>query len=419
MKAKRNGCRNIFLVGILFFMAAIAVAAAHFFHGGKTIPPESAELAQKRADRENNGWYLLEQLYAEVPARPLPLWGPIPDDPKTEANYKALPGSLGSRALVDRPDDDPLLQEYLASAQRLVPRLRDVLAKPYILLPPEASDPNGGEFFHHWNRGSYFEQNRILFPLLLTHAFDLSGQPGGSAESAQIVRNCCELIERLYEASAMEFVYGAYDTVWDTLVRLQPEHQRELLTWALQMQAQQRPSRQKLEFDLRQHKIFLDHIRKEGTIFRPLEIPQYIRHRMLFMRHFDYLFKTAYMKPKEFQRLLEQDPIVMGFDSNFVGFSLNQDHSFTARWNSMMNTAILILAIELYRHQHDKLPEALNELATAGYIAQLPEDPYADTGVTYLYESTQNEYRLLRRSERENKDIIIFARKTENPESPK
>lgn len=416
MKRRSHGRRNVFLVILFFFLAALAVAAVRLFPRN-TIPPETAEMAARRADRQNNGWYLLEQLLAEVPARPQALWGPLPDDPRTEGNYQPAPGSLGSRVGVGRPDDDAMLQEYLASASKLVPRVREVLAKPYILLPPGASDPDSEEFYYAGiGRNKYFDQGRSLFPLLITHAFILSGQPGGSAESAEVVRDSLELLDRMHEASVIEYAFLGNSEVFDTLPRLQPEHQRELLDWAVQMQARQRPAREKIEFDLRQHKVLLDALMKEGSLFHPLEATGYLRYRTLFMRHFNYAFKTAYMYPNEFEQLAGQDPIVLKFETAYYfGFSLESNLRFNASWNKLMNCSILILAIELYRHDHGEFPASLQELVP-GYVATLPDDVYAGRGVTYLYESTADAYRLLRHSDANDKGV--FARTLEPQEKP-
>ena len=411
MKRRSHARRNVFLVIVIFVLAALAVAGVRLFPRN-TIPPESAETAARRADRENNGWFVLEQLLAEVPDRPQALWGPLRDDPRMEGNYQPEPGSLGSRVGVDRPDDDALLQEDLASASRLVPRMREVLAKPYILLPPEACK-YGSEAFYlpGVGRNKYFNQERSLFPLLITHAFILSGQAGGSGQSGAVLRDLIELMDRMREASIAEYVHLNNSTVFEILPRLQPEHQRALLEWAVRMQARQRPSREKIQFDLRQQKVLLDALMKEGSLFYPLEATGYLRYRTLFMRHFDYAFKTAYMYPNEFDQLAGQDPTVMKFETAYYfGFSLASNVRFNASWNKLMNGSILILAIELYRHGRGEFPGSLQELVP-GYVATLPDDVYAGRGMTYLYESTADAYRLLDHSD--SNDKTVFARKLE------
>jgi hypothetical protein len=411
MKRRSRARRNVFLVILLFFLMALAVAAARLFPRN-AIPRETAEMAARRADRENNGWYLLEQLLAEVPARPQALWGPLRDDPRMAGNYQPAPGSLGSRVGVGRPDDDALLQEYLASAARLVPRMREVLAKPYILLPPEASKYDSEVYYLPGvGRNKYFNQERALFPLLIAHAFILSGQAGGSGESGAVLRDSIELMDRMREASIAEYIHLNNSTVFEILPRLQPEHQRALLEWAARMQARQRPSREKIEFDLRQHKVLLDALMKEGSLFRPLEATEYLRYRTLFMRHFDYAFKTAYMYPSEFEQLAKQDPTVMKFGTGYYfGFSLASNAGFNASWNKLMNGSILILAIELYRHGRGEFPASLQELVP-DYVATLPDDVYAGRGMTYLYERTAGAYRLLDHSD--SNDKTVFARKLE------
>ncbi|MCX5770799.1 MAG: hypothetical protein NTZ09_11080 [Candidatus Hydrogenedentes bacterium] len=417
MKRRSHARRNVFLVIVIFALAALAVTATRLFPRN-AIPPESAEMAARRADRENNGWYLLEQILAETPDPPQAAWGPLPDDPSTVGYYRAEPGSLGSRIGVGRPDDDPILVEYLASGSKLVPRVREVLAKPFILLPPEASDPES-KFFSHpgIGRDPYFDKVRSLLPLLFTHAFILSGQTGSSAESVGVVRDSFELVARMHEASLLDYAYVHTSTVFDTLPRLLPEHQRQLLDWAVLIQARQRPSREKIEFDLRQHKIFLDSLKKEGSILHPLEAATYLRYRTLFMRHFDYAFKTAYMYPNEFEQLAGQDPIVLKFEAGYYfGFSLASNVRFNASWNRLMNGSILILAIELYRHGRGEFPASLQELVP-GYVATLPDDVYADRGVTYLYERGTGGYRLLNHSD--SNDKTVFARKLEPLEKSK
>jgi hypothetical protein len=413
--AKSKARRNVLVVILFFGIAALLVAAVRLFPPN-TIPRETTELAAHRADRANNGWLLVEQLLAATPRPPEALWGPLPDDPATVGYYRAAPGSLGSLVGVGRPDDDPILLEYLGSAASLVPRVREILAKPFILLPPEASDPQSEDFFYPGTGDNrYFDKLRSLFPLLFAHAFILSGEPGGSAESAHVLRDSIELADRMREASLIDYIYVSSSKAFDILPRLQPEHQRELLDWAVQMQSRQRLSREKIEFDIRQHKIYLDWIKREGSILRPLEAVGYLRYRTLFLRHFDYAFKTANMNYHEFNEFVKEDPIAMDFEGSYFGFSLSSSARFNTRWNQFMNGSIQILAIELYRHDNGDFPTSLQELVPS-YLAALPDDPSADRGVPYVYERTPDTYRLLNHSD--SNDKTVFERTLEPREKP-
>lgn len=394
--------RNVLIVVLLFATMAGLIVLARLMPAN-TIPKEPAEVTKRRADRENNGWYTLEQALKQMPVKPVPAWGPMEDDPKTEGQYSAKPDSLGSLLGVKRPDDDPLLLEYVAAAGEILPLVRETLAKPFLLLPTDSPDPRSQSMSKETLL--YFQKSWALGNLLVAQAVVASKKPGGSAEAARILRDTFNLVDGLYEASVIQHFYTSPSYAFEVAAHLDPKDQRETLQWALDMQSRERPSRAKIEFDLRQYMGFLDELRHQGSVLHPLEAAEYVRMRGMFLRHFDYAFKTARLYWKEYDQLIEQDEVLRNLGRSGYGFSFFSCAAFNTSWDITMNCLTVILAVELYRHDHGDFPESL-EVLVPEYMPKLPDDPSAGHGIPFGYERQPGGYCILNHSDHDKNEFV-------------
>lgn len=404
MKPKRRARRNVLIVSVLFLLAGLLVSLARLSPRAD-IPAETAEMAARRANRETNGFYLLEEMLKRMPAPPTPAWLPMPDDPGTEAYYDPPPGTLGYRVGVGRLDDDPALLEYVALAEPLSARVREVLAKPDMLPPPRVSDPENTRFGEAFEYSSFHQQLRNLLNLLVARAYTLSGRPETSGESAQLLRDVFELMLRMRDGGVGRMMHVKEPVFFETLARLQPRHQREMIDWALPLRRLVIP-RERVEFDVRQHAIQLDRLKKYGSVLRPIEAAAYLRHRALFFRHIDYVYKVAELRHYEWRRLIHEDPLYRKLSTPELGLNLSAYCSNNTYWAYWMDSCVLVLAIELYRQENGTLPETLDQL-TPDFLAAIPEDVFLAPGTPYRYELMEGGYRLTARDDAKHYSVNI------------
>ncbi len=59
------------------------------------------------------------------------------------------------------------------------------------------------------------------------------------------------------------------------------------------------------------------------------------------------------------------------------------DSEFTHQSEALYQATIVTLALERWRLEKNEYPETLSELAAAGFIEELPMDPYSDKPLIY------------------------------------
>ena len=126
--------RFLLLFGLaVMVLAALIVVVAHMQRLPHTImPPESAEIAEKRMSPDN-AFFTLREAWSSLP--PLPLPATVKEEGKPESFYHAEVRSIGDLLEIDRPDDDPLLTEYLAKCESAIAVTRAALDMDTFLYP--------------------------------------------------------------------------------------------------------------------------------------------------------------------------------------------------------------------------------------------------------------------------------------------
>lgn len=137
--------KKILLAGGFLFFAAAAIGGRFLVSAPVVIMPEDREEYIARRTSEDNAYFVLKETEDLFPPKPPFLQVPSEYDPDVLTYYYVEPDSLGKMLGVDRPDDDPLLLEYLRSAEPIAGKVREAIEKPFLQAP---ESPAGGLYFY-------------------------------------------------------------------------------------------------------------------------------------------------------------------------------------------------------------------------------------------------------------------------------
>jgi len=136
---RRNAVLVLLAIAVLAVL--IVVAARVTSRPVLIMPPESPERIAQRQAPENAYFTFVEaeKLMPPLPS-PAPLAVPSEKDPKIAVPYRPEKGSAGEMLGIGRPDDDPLLVDYLKQCEPAIAKMREALGQSYCLLPVKWSD---------------------------------------------------------------------------------------------------------------------------------------------------------------------------------------------------------------------------------------------------------------------------------------
>ena len=136
---KRLSRRHLVLVFVLFGGVGVLVVLANLRQPLNLIVDEPAEVTNKRTDTENNAYYVLAEAAKLFPESPPDL--KLKDEQGWDYYYAPENNSLGQMLDIRRPDDDPVLIEYM---DKCLPALNAILPafdKPWFFYPPHSFEP--------------------------------------------------------------------------------------------------------------------------------------------------------------------------------------------------------------------------------------------------------------------------------------
>jgi hypothetical protein len=140
---------NFILFFGLFFTAGVIILVASFFAKQTLIlKPESKEEIAKRFAPEN-AFFTLKEAKSLMPQNPSFLMAPGEGDDKFVQKYKPRKGSLGSISGVERPDNDPLLLDYLMNSTQAIAKAKEALNHPYFLCPTDFNKAHTQDHFEY------------------------------------------------------------------------------------------------------------------------------------------------------------------------------------------------------------------------------------------------------------------------------
>ncbi|MCX5770794.1 MAG: hypothetical protein NTZ09_11055 [Candidatus Hydrogenedentes bacterium] len=391
----RGTVRNTMVVLSLFGLAALTIVVAHF--RAPYIPyEEPPELVAKRLDRENNSYYGLVDAAALLPPIP-PYLDQVKDADGVEHWFELEPGSVGSLLSVCRPDDDPLLLEYIDKSKPAVELARAAASKPFFLFPPV--DWTAGKQLD----GSIFENMLLLHQLIGLLFLDAASKPCSPDPAEDGCRLMQETLRLSFRINADRYwaTVFAESVAIDAIRRSCDEHQREMLQWLEETRRAWAPQRATLDYMIRRV------LKAEAVVdlpFRPTRLQRVyynvsaqleLSRQKYFVRRHEPLFQAAaqltfhqYQQQKERFSVLDTPPRGRGHLYLCLHTVIIDTNS---RFFATVDGLRIAIALELYRRGHGTYPDSLDSLAP-NFLPEVPKSPY--DGEDFNYNQEGDDYQL-------------------------
>jgi hypothetical protein len=123
-------------------------------------------------DRDQNGYFLLEEASALLPAKLVPYYAHDPDKPDDLKSYDVEAHSLGKLLDMARPDFHAHMLEYLTASEDAVEKITEALEKPYWVTPTPSliESPYYENYPTFWEHGyfsmDYFSKLLLAYGLV-------------------------------------------------------------------------------------------------------------------------------------------------------------------------------------------------------------------------------------------------------------
>jgi len=399
------------------------------------MTPEPAEITEKRQSPDN-AFYTLQEAVALLPKqKPYALLVPDKEYPKHRVRYEPELRSMGALLDINRPDDDPQLLEYVDKLTPAIAKTREALSRPYYLCPEIGTLEETLAYLQQGSTRLILVNAGILGKALIAYGLR-TWQIDGLDEN---------VLSRLFDAIRLgrmvasdggvyHFSSGA-SIQWEALNVLSAhvsEHDDEIILRKALEEVQHfasvpQPLKRHLEFEWRM---------MDNTARRPPSAdPTYQDQRPSVLR----VVENAFMgwSAKQVRRFIRENRglLLEGCTLSYEDFQTWLDVQYDTDKHAVYeavgpmrglvysregritayNGAQLALALELYRHDHGKYPETLDELVPT-YFDALPADPFS--GKPFIYRLDENEFWLYSISNNlrddnghANRDILIHRPK--------
>jgi len=363
------------------------------------MSPEPVEIVEKRRSPDN-AFYVLQEAAALLPkAKPKAL--PVPDKeyPQHKVPYEPEPYSIGTLLGIYRPDDDPQLLEYLDQCMPAVAKARESFSKPYYLCPEIGTHRDTRPFLQFGSLGHVL----AAYGLMLWQTSELD-------ETALDYMLDATRLGQMMASDGSQWHYAEGTATERIALRALCTHVsdrdnegilRQTLQEVRQLASVPQPLEPHLEFQWRM---------MDNTARRPPSDDPAYHGRMPFaLRVVENAFRG--WSAKQERRFIRdnRDLLLEGCTLSYVDFLTWIDGQrrtdkrvvyealapvqalvySRAYCTTAYNGTQLVLALELYRHDHGTYPEALDELVST-YFDALHADPYTDK--PFIYRPADGEY---------------------------
>jgi len=379
---KRIRRRHLVIVFLLFAgMGALIVMA-------KLRPPmslplnEPPEITTKRLDKQNNAYYVLEEAADLLPAPP-PLLE-LKEENGLPYTYKPEDDSVGGILDIKRPDDDPLLLEYVQKSGPAIEHALQAVEKPWFLYPNDLGD----DFSIRSSQSRpVWQLAAVCFAQAIIHS--CSEDPREDA---------CTF---LYDAARLSSVMSqngnaGFPSVPEAAAVIQkasPDHQRKIAEWLAQFRSEWRPPETSIDEYLRRvyRMTGPPKMQKGSTLFKLVANVPINRLKKNVYLHEQDLRKAAGMTYLQFDQYRKEHPDFLNFErlsADTLNLSFCQYNSF---FFATVDGLSIVVALELCRRDRGEYPEALGALVPQ-YLPELPKNPY--DGQDFTYNRTDGTYLL-------------------------
>ena len=323
---------------------------------------EAPEITQKRLDKQNNAYYIVMEAVEMLPAPPPPL----------QPAYKPEPDSAGSILEIDRPDDDPLLLEYIHKSRPAVERALKAVEKPWFLY---GADPAVDLSERNETPKKLWRLQTVCFTQALVHS--CSEDPSEDA---------CAFLYDTGRISSMHQHDGSarFPSVPEAASVIQQasaDHQRKIAEWLLQFRGKWHPPETGIDENLRSiyHLTRPPEERNYSLLRRFITAFPVNRLKKNMYQHDQDVRQAAGMTYFQYDQYRKEHPDFLNFDSWGLGtLYIAPNSSFFAGVDGLL----LVVALESYRRDRGAYPETLDALVPQ-YVPELPKNPYDGQGFTY------------------------------------
>jgi hypothetical protein len=361
--------RHLAIVVLLFAGVGALVVMANLRTPLNLPLTEPPEITAKRLDKENNAYYVLMEAADLLPQLPPPI--ELKDETGFPYAYKPEEGSIGILLDIERPDDDPLLLQYIEKSRPAFDRALRALEKPWFFHPadPAADLPARNTPAKLWRMlEACFVQAKV---------HSCSEDP--REDACQFLYDATRISSVVHAGSGPRFSSNAEAAA--VIQKASPDHQRKIAEWLVQFRNAWHPPTQRMEEHLRS--IYLlpapPEAAKDPLPIRLLKNAGVNRLKKNVYQHEDDLRKAAGMTYVEYDRYRKEHPGFLDFNAWGMGTP------FLA-WNSTTLAAIdgllLVVALESCRRDRGEYPDALDALVPK-YMPELPKNPFDGQDFTY------------------------------------
>ncbi len=379
-KTRRTGARRAILlltcaVGILL---ALIVAVRHH-RTEPLIRAESPEMLAKRTSPDN-AWYALRDLARSLPQPPPPASPGI----LTTMRGGLGPAFIATRLAIRLPDDDPKLLDYLEATRQTAETMPQILeTQPFYWPPLESLQAN------RENLAAFEALSRILCGHALHRA-----RENRPEDAVRFVLTALQLAKSIASDGPFENVLTGCSLISEAAVSAMslpwstypPELGKDFLARVSALSAGNISLSSALDWELRLAEAGLYTIdspsEPDGLTGNLLDaaLRRFLRKYSKALRESDttrFADLPSWSSRLERARLLEQKALPTRFTSLAAEAVERRTHART-----QVEGMTAVVALELYRQNHGRYPEALADL-TPDILEAVPIDDYAGEPLRY------------------------------------
>lgn len=393
-----RGVRNVSAVLVAFFLVAVLIVLVRFRPPARVSPPESPEIARLRFSRTENAWFVLQEADDLIPPHPFV-------DLRTTLDFHF--GLMGQFTGIYLADDNAEHVAWVRSCKPAIDRARAALEIDHLLMPlefPSTEEP--------WQRVYKLNHFTELSSIMLATAA-LETKAGNPERVFDYFRDALRLVLMLRN-SIPDIWFCEPRSLCKLMRQFEPRVQREALPWLVEFNKQKAPPRRAVEDLLRLHESW-----KGGwkEMFRPLD-PRHMPYliaavarsgpaRRVFAANVDAILDACCMTQHDYELWKKRFPELADAAVNsFPGFHPYSLCHRNTEFQVCLDVMELVLALELYRHEHGAYPESLDALAPE-FLTQVPNN--ARSGEPFYYRRAENNYWLALRGQGDDPARLIYS----------
>jgi len=361
--------RHLVIVFLLFGGMGVLVVMANLREPVNLPLNEPAEITAKRLDQQNNAYYVLMEAAELLPEPPPPL--ELKDDKGWSYAYKPEDDSIGSLLNINRPDDDPLLLEYIEKSLPAFDHALKAVEKPWFFY---ATDP-GADVSARSTPVSLWHLLEVCFVQAKVHS--CSDDP--REDACSFLYDTTRISSVVHSGSGPRFS-SAPETA-DVIQKASPDHQHWIGEWLAQFRSAWQPPTQGMDEYLRS--IYrlpaAPESEKAPLPLRLVANAGLNRLKKNVYRHEQDLRKAAGMTYVQYDQYRKQHPDFLNFNVWGMGTPYLAANSSTV---AALDGLLVVVALESYRRDRGEYPETLDALVP-DYVAELPQNPFDGQDFTY------------------------------------